>query len=100
MSVVPRYSDEFKRDAVALVLGGMSQKRVCADLGLAKSTLSGWLNRADPTRGHTPKSQRNVGVFPDAGTVALQRRVKELEEENYILRRASAYLAQQPRYPK
>ena len=35
-----KFSEEFKRDAVALVLTqGMSQKQVCADMGISKSAL-------------------------------------------------------------
>ena len=45
MAVMPvEYSSEFKRDAVALVLTqGMSQKQVCADLGVSKSALQVWV---------------------------------------------------------
>ena len=33
------YTDEFKRDAVALVESGIPQKQVVKDLGIAKTTL-------------------------------------------------------------
>ena len=40
MAVMPRiYSDEFKRDAVAMVAAGSSQKKVCQDLGVSKTAL-------------------------------------------------------------
>lgn len=99
MKTQPTYSDEFKRDAVALVLSGMKQAQVVRDLGVSKSTLSKWVNATDPTRGHTPVSERKAG-YPDPELVQLQKRNRELEEENYILRRASAYLAQQQKSPK
>ena len=39
-----KFSEEFKRDAVALVLTqGMSQKQVCADMGISKSALQAWV---------------------------------------------------------
>ena len=35
-----KYSDEFKRDSVGLVLEqGMSQRQVCHDMGVSKSAL-------------------------------------------------------------
>lgn len=99
MSSQSVYSDEFKRDAVALVLGGMTQRQVVEDLGVSRSTLSKWVNAVDPLRGHTPISERKSG-YPDQELVQLKKRNRELEEENYILRRASAYLARQQKSPK
>ena len=40
------YTDEFKRDAVALVESGIPQKQVVKDLGVAKTTLQAWLRDA------------------------------------------------------
>lgn len=40
MAVMPiKYTDEFKRDAVALVESGIAQKVVCKDLGISKTAL-------------------------------------------------------------
>lgn len=100
MSGQPVYSDEFKRDAVALVLGGMTQRQVVEDLGVSRSTLSKWVNAVDPLRGHTPAAERKAGVHVDPELVAAKKRIRDLEEENYILRRASAYLVQQQTSPK
>ena len=38
-----KYSEEFKRDAVALVESGIAQKTVCKDLGISKSALGAWI---------------------------------------------------------
>ena len=41
------YSEEFKRDAVALVNSGMTQRQVCTDLGIlhrASGVLRVWLS--------------------------------------------------------
>lgn len=44
MAIVSRsYSDEFERDAVALVNLGLSQKQVCKDLEVSKSALQTWV---------------------------------------------------------
>lgn len=45
------YSDEFKRDAVAMVASGISQKQVCRDLGISKTALQKWV-RDDRFRSH------------------------------------------------
>lgn len=41
-----QYSDEFKRDAVALVESGIAQKTVVRDLGVSKSALQAWVRDA------------------------------------------------------
>jgi transposase len=86
-----QYSEEFKRDAVALVESGSTQKQVCRDLGVSKSALSKWVNHSRlRARGIEPADD------PDerAGQTVLLRRIEELEVENEILRKASAYLSQ------
>lgn len=89
-----KYSKQFKRDAVALVLTqGMSQRQVCADLGISKSALQIWVRDAQ---------LRGRGIEPTpAGDTDAQReqakklkRIRELEMENEVLRRAAAYLSQ------
>lgn len=85
------YSDEFKRDAVAMVAAGSSQKQVCRDLGISKTALQTWV-RDERFRSHglTPTSD------PDERReiAAAVRRIRELEMENEVLRRAAAYLSQ------
>ena len=49
-----RYSDEFKAEAIKMVLDGkMSQNQIADELGVAGTTLSGWVRKykADPSRG-------------------------------------------------
>lgn len=89
---MPRiYSDEFKRDAVALVESGLSQRTVCKDLGISKSALAAWVQDARfKTYGMTPSKN------PDEQREmrAALKRIRELEMENEVLRRAAAYLSQ------
>jgi transposase len=49
MAVMPiKYSDEFKRDSVALVLEqGISQRQVRHDMGVSKSALQVWVRGAE-----------------------------------------------------
>lgn len=45
------YSDEFKRNAVAMVAAGSSQRQVCRDLGISEIALQTWI-RDDRFRSH------------------------------------------------
>ncbi len=86
-----KFSDEFKRDAVALVESGISQKQVVRDLGISKSALQAWVRDARfKSYGMTPSKD------PDEQREMRQalKRIRELEMENEVLRRAAAYLSQ------
>ena len=85
------YTDEFKQSALDLINDGMTQKQVCADLGISKSALQAWVRDArlreqglDPAR--DPDESR--------AQAAALKRIRELERENKILREAAAYLSQ------
>jgi transposase len=92
-----RYTDEFKRDAVALVESGMTQTTVCKDLGISKSALTKWVQNSQLV---------SNGMVPSNNPVELKemraalKRIKELEMENEVLRRAAAYLSQANLPPK
>ncbi|WP_029150988.1 IS3 family transposase [Microbacterium indicum] len=86
-----KYTDEFKKTAVELVESGLSQKQVCADLGISKSALQVWVRDAQ-------LEERGIEPVGDAEgrreQAAMLKRIKELETENLILRKATAYLSQ------
>lgn len=89
---MPRiFTEEFKKAAAALVESGMSQKQVAADLGVSTTALQTWVRDARyQSHGFAPSS--------DAGecNVMLQalKRIRELEMENEVPRKAAAYLSQ------
>ena len=86
-----KFTEEFKRDAVALVKSGIAQKTVCADLGISKSALQAWVrDDALVSRGLEPKTDPNER----REVAAALKRIRELEMENEVLRRATAYLSQ------
>lgn len=89
-----KYSSEFKRDVVALVLSqGMSQKQVCADLGISKSALQAWVRDSQlQDRGFQPAPAGDVDAQREQAK--MLKRIRELEMENEILRKAAAYLSQ------
>jgi transposase len=71
-----KFSDEFKRDAVDLVLTtGRPIAEVAAELGVYDSTLGNWV------RQHQEQQQAGSAVSPDE-----RARLKELEAENAKLR--------------
>ncbi|MBP1326398.1 transposase [Leucobacter exalbidus] len=69
----------------------MTQKQVCQDMGISKSALAAWVQDARfKTYGITPSKD------PDEQREMRQalKRIRELEMENEVLRRAAAYLSQ------
>ena len=85
------YTDEFKRDVVALVVSGIPQKQVAKDMGMAKTTLQAWVRDARfQSHGMTPTTDREQRK----DMAQALRRIGELEMENEVLRRAAAYLSQ------
>lgn len=92
MAIVPKiYSDEFKRDAVALVNSGMTQRQVCEDMGVSRSALQLWVqtDRMDSRGIQIPEN-----IEERKEVAKALKRVRELEQENEVLRRAAAYLSQ------
>lgn len=88
-----RYSEEFKRDAVALVRQAGSQRQVCRDLGVSKSALSKWVADAERAEQGLPVA-RDITPTEDARIRELIKRNRLLEQENEVLRRAAVYLSQ------
>ena len=91
------YDAEFKRDAVLLVV---EKGRSCADvaeaLGIPVGTLYNWIESYKKHR---------VDPFPGKGKLhaedeelhRMRRRISDLEEENEILKKATAIFAQLPK---
>ena len=88
-----RYTEEFKIEAIKLVLDGKtSQNQVAEDIGIAGTTLSTWVRKykADPSRGiqnalHPTDAERELRL--------LKKQNRELQEENEILKKAAAFFA-------
>ena len=87
------YPREFREDVIRVARSrapGVRLKDIAADFGISESCLANWLSRAEGADG------RRLSV---AGTEleenrALRRRVRLLEQENEVLRRAAADLSQ------
>jgi transposase len=94
ISIVPTpYPKEFRADVVAVARASdKSRAEIARSFGISESCLARWLQIADRDDGTAPR-----GVEPAGGLEVenreLRRRTKQLEQENEILRRATAYFA-------
>ena len=94
MYIVPKpYPKEFREDVVNVARNreqGQTIKQIAADFGIAESCLRNWMHQADVEEGGksgtTEKESRE--------NRELKKRVRLLEQENEVLRRAAVYLSQ------
>jgi transposase-like protein len=94
MSTVPKpFPREFREDVIRVARNrdqGVSIASVAKDFGISESCLANWLTTADREDGLRPG--------PTAGEMAelreAKKRIRLLEQENEVLRRATAYLSQ------
>jgi transposase-like protein len=94
MCTVPRpFPREFREDVVRVARNrepGQTIKQVAADFGIAESCLRNWLKAADVEDGARP----GTTAAENAELREARRRIRLLEQENEVLRRAAAYLSQ------
>ena len=94
MFIVPRpFPKEFKEDVIRVARSrgpGQTLKQIAADFGVSESCLTNWLAAADREDGIRPG--------PSSGELTelreAKKRIRLLEQENEVLRRAAAYLSQ------
>jgi len=87
------YPREFRDDVVAVARRrepGTTIKQVADGFGISEASLSNWLARADVEDGVKP----GVTAAESAELREARKRIRLLEQENEVLRRASAYLSQ------
>ena len=86
------YPTEFRDDVVAVARRGEAPiSQIAKDFGVAEATLHNWLKKADVEDGVRPGKKQAESDRERA----QRRRIKTLEQENEILRRAAAYFAKQ-----
>lgn len=82
------YTDQFKRDAIKLMTErGYSLTKASSALGVSQGALSAWRKTL------TPVAQADV----EAENRRLRQRVRELEMERDILKKAATYFAKESR---
>ncbi|WP_374108200.1 IS3 family transposase [Nocardioides sp. P86] len=85
------YPKEFRDDVVRVARQGQSSlAQIAKDFGISEGTLSNWMKRADIEDGKRP------GMTEDDRKELREanKRIRLLEQENEVLRRAAAYLSQ------
>ena len=88
MSGFKRYDEEFKQSLVNLYQTGKTQSELCKDYGVSQTAFSKWIKQFSQV-----KLEDNT-VMTAKQIQELQKRNAQLEEENLILKKASAIFMQ------
>ena len=90
-SMAKAYPQEFRDDVVAVARQGQAPlSQIAKDFGISEGSLTNWMKKAGIEDGRRPG-------MTDADRVEareLKKRIRLLEQENEVLRRAAAYLSQ------
>lgn len=94
-----RYSDDFKREALALLSAGRNKGQVSRELGVSTWTLLEWQKRAAAQESPATACQSKAG--PDTTALAaevalLRKQLARAEQQTDILKKALAILGQDP----
>mgnify|MGYP002723544901 CR=1 FL=1 len=99
---MPRYSEQFKRDAVALYENNedLSLNSASAELGINRASLHSWIKKYGTGKRARTKTMRDkVQATTDSERIRqLEREVSKLREERDILRKAAKYFAEETRW--
>jgi len=83
-----KYSEEFKQQIVDLYnMGNKSLGELESEYGVSKSTMNGWIKKLSPMK----VSESETITMKEYK--ALQKKMRELELENEILKKATAIFA-------
>ena len=90
--IEPPYPEEFRREAVELVRQGRSIPDVAESLGMSAPSLRNWVRQ-----GQLDRRERDDGLtsVEREELRELRRKVKRLEQEREILKRATALFARE-----
>lgn len=92
---IKTYTEEFRRDAVALYQNspGSSVQEIATDLGISRTTLKNWITKYDT---NTTTASETAHALTEAERIRqLEREVRRLREERDILRKAAKYFAEE-----
>jgi transposase len=88
----PPYPDQFRREAVGLLRSGRSIPDVAESLGVSQQTLRTWSKQEQADRG---ERQDTLTSAEREELRELRKRVRRLEQERDILKRATALFARE-----
>ena len=92
-----RYSKEFKEEAVKNMLEkGISATQAASELGINANTMRSWARAYRENSSDAFVGSGNLRQA-DKEIKELNKRIKDLEEENAILKKAAAIFAQSPK---
>lgn len=95
----PAYPREFREDVIRAARSrgpGVRIKDIAAAFGISESCLQNWLRQADRDDGiRSGPTTDDLADLREA-----RKRIRLLEQENEVLRRAAAYLSQANLAPK
>ncbi len=91
-----RYPPEFRRRVLDLIAAGRSVASIAADLGVSDQTIYTWRKQELIDTGAEP----GLSSVEAAELRAAKRRIKELETELAVTRRANELLKEQVTSPK
>lgn len=88
----PPYPVQFRREAVELVRSGRGVRDVAESLGVSQQTLRNWVKQEAVDR-----HERDDGLTPDEREELreLRRKLRRVEQERDILKRATAFFARE-----
>ena len=99
---MPRYSEQFKRDAVSLYENNedLSLNSASAELGINRASLHSWIKKYGTGKRARTKSLRDQAqATTDSERIRqLEKEVSKLREERDILRKAAKYFAEETRW--
>lgn len=90
------YPAEFRVRAIALVRAGRTITTAAAELGVSQGCLHNWVKQDQVDRGE----RAGLGTREHGELAAARRRIRELETELEIVRRASVLFAEVAPHPK
>jgi transposase-like protein len=93
LTMTNAYPMEFRRDVVQVARHrepGVSLEKIAADFGIHPITLSTWLKKADIEDGVKP----GITSAESAELREANKRIRLLEQEAEVLKRALAYVSQ------